>query len=263
MRENRDDILTKIIAFGVYFFLTAPIIVVVLSSFSPTSYLKFPPEEFSLKRDDNIFNAYGFVESFFNSLKLATLATAVDIVIGVSAALCITRYKFRGKEILSNFFTSPLFLPSITFGFVLLQIFSNFAGMSLFFRLFLGHLVIILPYIVRNVTASLVGFNWTLEEAALSLGATPLQSFFKVTLPLIKPGVLAGALLSFLYSLDDAALSAFLTGPNFVTLPIRMLAYMEFAFDPTLAAISTLLITFSLICIVAIEKLVGLDIFLQ
>lgn len=97
----------------------------------------------------------------------------------------------------------------------------------------------------------------------MSLGATPRQSFFKVTLPLIKPGLMAGALLAFLYSLDDATISAFLTGPTFVTLPIRMLAYMEFAFDPTLAAISTLLILMSLVAILALEKLVGLDIFLK
>lgn len=263
MREDKDDILLKIIAFAVYFFLAAPIIVVIFASFSPTAYLKFPPEEFSLKWYKNIFNTYGFVEGFINSMVLASIATIVDIILGISASLCIVRYNFRGKELLSNFFTSPLFLPSITFGFVLLQILSRFVGMPIFLKLFIGHTVIILPYIVRNVTSSLIGFNWSLEEAAMSLGATPIQSFFRVTLPLIKPGVMAGALLSFLYSLDDATLSAFLTGPTFVTLPVRMLSYMEFSFDPTLAAISTLLIAMSLICIVALEKFVGLDIFLK
>ena len=263
MHETRDNAFTKYIAFAVYLFLAAPIIIVILASFSPTAYLKFPPDEFSLKWYYNIFNANGFVEGFKNSMKLAVLATAIDIVIGICAALCITRYKFKGKELLANFFTSPLFLPSITFDFVLLQIFSMFTGMSIFMKLLIGHLVIILPYIVRNTTASLIGFNWSLEEAAMSLGATPVQTFFKVTLPLIKPGVMAGALLSFLYSLDDATISAFLTGPKFVTLPIRMLTYMEFAFDPTLAAISTLLILLSLVCIFAIEKLVGLDMFLK
>lgn len=263
MREEKDSIWLKIIAYGVYLFLAAPIIVVILSSFSPTSFLKFPPDQFSLKWYANIFAAHGFVEAFINSLVLASTATFIDIIIGVSAALCITRYDFRGKEALTNFFTSPLFLPSITFGFVLLQIFSMFSGMPIFLKLFMGHTVIILPYIIRNVITSLVGFNWSLEEAALSLGATPLQSFFKVTLPLIKPGLMAGALLAFLYSLDDATLAPFLTGPTYVTLPVRMLTYMEFAFDPTLAAISTVLITLSLVGILALEKLVGLNIFLK
>jgi len=263
MREDKDDIFLKIITFAVYLFLAAPIIVVVLASFSPTSYLKFPPEEFSLKWYVNIFKTYGFVEGFINSMVLASITTIIDIIVGVSASLCIVRYNFRGKELLSNFFTSPLFLPSITFGFVLLQILSKFSGMPIFLKLFIGHTVIILPYIIRNVTSSLIGFNWSLEEAAMSLGATPIQSFFRVTLPLIKPGVMAGSLLAFLYSLDDATLSAFLTGPTFVTLPVRMLSYMEFSFDPTLAAISTLLIAMSLICIIALEKFVGLDIFLK
>lgn len=263
MRDEKESLLIRLVAYAVYLFLAAPIIVVILSSFSPTSYLKFPPEQFSLKWYANIFTAYGFVDGFINSIVLASLTTLVDIVIGVAASLCITRYNFRGKEALTNFFTSPLFLPGITFGFVLLQIFSAFSGMPIILKLFIGHTVIILPYIIRNTISSLIGFNWTLEEAAMSLGATPRQSFFKVTLPLIKPGLMAGALLAFLYSLDDATISAFLTGPTFVTLPIRMLAYMEFAFDPTLAAISTLLILMSLVAILALEKLVGLDIFLK
>ena len=263
MREEKDSLWLQIITFAVYLFLAAPIIVVVLASFSPTAYLKFPPEEFSLKWYANIFETYGFVEGFINSMVLASVTTIIDIIVGVAASLCIVKYNFRGKELLANFFTSPLFIPGITFGFVLLQILSKFAGMPIFLKLFIGHTVIILPYIVRNVTSSLIGFNWSLEEAAMSLGATPVQSFFKVTLPLIKPGILAGSLLAFLYSLDDATLAAFLTGPTFVTLPVRMLSYMEFSFDPTLAAISTLLITMSLVCIVALEKLVGLDIFLK
>lgn len=263
MRDNKDDVLLKIISYVVYLFLAAPIIVVILASFSPTAYLKFPPDQFSLKWYYNIFDANGFVEGFVNSISMAAIATFIDIVIGVCASLCIVRYSYRFKEVLANFFTSPLFLPSVTFGFVLLQIFSMFSSLPIFLKLLIGHTVIILPYIVRNVTSNLIGFNWSLEDAAMSLGATPVQSFFKVTLPLIKPGVMSGALLSFLYSLDEATLSAFLTGPTFITLPVRMLAYIEFSFDPTLAAISTLLIALSVMCIVALERLVGLDMFLK
>lgn len=253
----------KIISILVYLFLAAPLIIVILSSFSPTAYLKFPPDEFSLKWYANIFNSYGFVQGFINSLLLASITTVIDLIVGISAALAIAKFNFRGKSFLTNFFTSPMFLPGITFGFVLLQVFSMFYGMPAFIKLMIGHSIIILPYIMRNVLSVSIGFNWKLEEAAQSLGANSLQCFRKITFPLIKPGVIAGGLLAFLFSLDDATLSAFLTDPKFVTLPVRMLTYMEFAFDPTLAAISTVLIVLSVSTIIIMEKYVGLDMFLE
>lgn len=253
----------KIISILVYLFLAAPLIIVILSSFSPTAYLKFPPDEFSLKWYANIFNSNGFVQGFINSLLLASITTVIDLIVGISAALAIAKFNFRGKSFLTNFFTSPMFLPGITFSFVLLQVFSMFYGMPAFIKLMIGHSIIILPYIMRNVLSVSIGFNWKLEEAAQSLGANSLQCFRKITFPLIKPGVIAGGLLAFLFSLDDATLSAFLTDPKFVTLPVRMLTYMEFAFDPTLAAISTVLIVLSVSTIIIMEKYVGLDMFLE
>lgn len=253
----------KVIALLVYAFLTAPLIIVIISSFSPTACLKFPPDEFSIKWYLNIFNGYGFEKGFVYSMILACITTLIDVIIGVAGAMCIAKYNFRGKEFLTNFFTSPMFLPGITFGFVLLQVFSMFHGIPAFVKLMIGHCVIILPYIMRNVISVSIGFNWKLEEAAQSLGATALQSFRKITFPLIKPGVIAGGLLAFLFSLDDATLSAFLTDPKFITLPVKMLSYMEFAFDPTLAAISTVLIFMSVTTIILMEKYIGLDMFLE
>lgn len=253
----------KVIAILVYAFLAAPLIIVIISSFSPTACLKFPPDEFSIKWYLNIFNGYGFEKGFLYSMILACITTLIDIIIGVAGAMCIAKYNFRGKEFLTNFFTSPMFLPGITFGFVLLQVFSMFHGIPAFLKLMIGHCVIILPYIMRNVISVSIGFNWKLEEAAQSLGATALQSFRKITFPLIKPGVIAGGLLAFLFSLDDATLSAFLTDPKFITLPVKMLSYMEFAFDPTLAAISTVLIFMSVTTIILMEKYIGLDMFLE
>ena len=198
-----------------------------------------------------------------NSLKLGLIATGVDVFLGVFAALAVCRYDFRGKNALLNYFTSPMYVPSVAFAFVLLQVYSQIGGIPGMARLLIGHLVIILPYIVRNTVSVLHVFDWTLEDAATSLGAAPAQVFFKITLPLAKPGVLAGALLAFLYSFDEVALSSLLSTPKFVTLPIRIMNYMELTFDPTLAAISTLLILASLVLIVLMEKLVGLDMFVK
>ncbi|MDD4763443.1 MAG: ABC transporter permease subunit, partial [Sphaerochaetaceae bacterium] len=197
------------------------------------------------------------------SLKVAIVATLIDIVLGVAAALSVTRYTFKGKHLLIAFFTSPMYVPSIAFAFVLLRVFSMIGGVPAYLRILLGHSIIIIPYIIRNTIAVLAGYNWLLEDAAASLSANPLQTFTKVTLPLIKPGIMAGALLSFLYSFDEAVLGSLLSSPRFITLPIRIMNYMEFSFDPTLAAISTLLIVMSLTSIVLMERLIGLDMFLK
>ena len=264
MREGKVGLLPKVVAIVVFLFLMAPLLVIILASFSPTSLVVFPPKGFSLKWYANIFSSStNFLSGFSNSIAIAAAATAIDIVLGVTASLSVSRYRFKGREALIAFFTSPMYVPSITFAFVLLQVFSNIGSIPGHVRIFLGHMVIILPYIVRNTLAVLTTFDWTLEDAAASLGANPVQVFFQITMPLIKPGVIAGALLSFLYSFDEAVLSSLLSSPKFITLPIRIMNYMEFSFDPTLAAISTLLILFSFVSILLLERFVGLDMFVK
>jgi putative spermidine/putrescine transport system permease protein len=204
-----------------------------------------------------------FLSGFRNSLMVALIATAADLVLGVAAALCVGRYRFRGRSVLLTFFTSPMYIPSVAFGFVLLRTFSALGPVPAFLKILLGHAVIILPYIIRNTLSMLAVFDWTLEDAAASLGAKPGEVFFRVTLPVIKPGVIAGALLSFLYSFDEAVLGSLLSSPRFVTLPVRIMNYIELSFDPTLAAISALLILFSFTAILLLERLTGLDMFVH
>lgn len=264
MDDRRVNWLCRLAAGLVMVFLVAPLVVIVIASFTPTALITFPPKGFSLKWYTNIFHSSThFMEGLANSLKLGLIATGVDVFVGVFAALSVCRYDFKGKNVMLNYFTSPMYVPSVAFAFVLLQVYSQIGGIPGMVRLLIGHLVIILPYIIRNTVSVLHVFNWTLEDAATSLGASPTQVFFKITLPLAKPGVLAGALLAFLYSFDEVALSSLLSTPKFVTLPIRIMNYMELTFDPTLAAISTLLILASLLLIVLMEKFVGLDMFVK
>lgn len=264
MSDNRIGWLSKIITIFVFMFLLAPLVVIILASFSPTPLVVFPPKGFSLKWYGNIFtSSTNFSSGFINSIEVAVIATAIDVLLGVTAALSVSRYQFKGRELLISFFTSPMYVPSIAFAFVLLQVFSQIGSFPGMLKILLGHMIIIMPYIVRNTLSVLSGFDWTLEDAAASLGASPVKTFSKVTLPLIKPGVVAGAMLSFLYSFDEAVLSSLLSSPKFVTLPIRIMNYMEFSFDPTLAAISTVLILMSLLLIILLEKFIGLDMFLS
>ncbi|MBQ1215277.1 MAG: ABC transporter permease [Firmicutes bacterium] len=264
MRDGHVNLLCKIVAILVMIFLVAPLLIIIIVSFTPTAVITFPPQGFSLRWYANIFTGTGkFMSGLVNSLKVGILATAIDVFLGVFGALSICRYNFKGKNILLNYFTSPMYVPSIAFSFVLLQVYSQIGGVTGMTRIFIGHLIIILPYIVRNTVSVLHVFNWTLEDAASSLGANPIQVFFKVTIPLAKPGIVSGGILAFLYSFDEVALSSLLSSPRFVTLPIRIMNYMELTFDPTLAAISTLLILGSLIIIVAMDKFVGLDMFMK
>lgn len=258
MSERKLNVPLKIFAGLVFFFLVLPLIVVVLASFSPTALVVFPPKGFSLKWYQNIFNSStNFLSGFGDSMSVGLTATAIDVVLGIAAALSVGRYKFKGRAFLSAFFSSPMYVPSITFAFVLLQIGSSVSGISSFVQILIGHAVIIFPYIVRNVIATLSGYDWELEDAAASLGASPAGTFFRITLPIIRPGVISGAILAFLFSFDEAVLSNLLSSPTFVTLPVRIMNYMEFSFDPTLASVSTILILLSLAITLLAEKLVG------
>lgn len=264
MSEKRVGWFPKLITILVFMFLLAPLIVIVLASFSPTPIVVFPPKGFSLKWYQNIFtSSTNFLSGFVNSIEVAVIATVIDVFLGVTASLSVARNQFKQKELLVSFFTSPMYVPSIAFAFVLLQVFSQIGSVPGMLKILLGHMIIIMPYIIRNTLSVLSGYNWTLEDAAASLGANPVNTFFRVTMPLIKPGVIAGSMLSFLYSFDEAVLSNLLSSPKFVTLPVRIMNYMEFSFDPTLAAISTLLILMSLLLITLLEKFLGLDMFLE
>ena len=264
MRDGKVSLLARIVTVLVYLFLMAPLAVIILASFSPTPIVTFPPKGFSTEWYAKIFDSStNFVSGFVNSMQVAVIATAIDIVLGVTAAHDLSRYRYKVREALDTIFTSPKNEHTNTYEFLMLNITRAIGGIPSFVKILLGHVVIILPYIVRNTLAVLAAFNWTLEDAAAGLGANAWQTFRHVTFPLIKPGVTAGALLSFLYSFDEVVLSGLLSSAKFMTLPIRIMNYMEFSFDPTLAAVSTLLILFSFIAIVLLERFMGLDMFVK
>ncbi|MEA4972745.1 MAG: ABC transporter permease [Candidatus Metalachnospira sp.] len=260
MREDRVNWFCKLMTIIAYTFILAPMIIIVIVSFNAGEAITFPPSGFSLRWYQNIFTGNtNFPLGFINSIKIATIATVFDIFIGIFASLSVTKYNFKGRGFLVSFFTSPMFIPSISFAFVLMRMTASIRMFTPFTKILIGHLVIILPYIIRNTISVLVNYNWTVEDAAASLGANPSQVFFKITLPLIKPGIISGAMLAFLYSFDEAVISSFLTSAKFMTLPVQIINYMEFTFDPTVAAISTILMAISFVIMLLINKFVGLD----
>jgi putative spermidine/putrescine transport system permease protein len=242
----------------VYAFLVLPLLIIVAISFSPTYQMLFPPRGLSLRWFTYILDQKEFIQSFTVSAVVAFCASLAALAIGVLVSLAIVRYSFRGKTVIENIFLMPIILPTVVTGVAMLQFFSIIGYHNFWMRLIIGHIVITIPYTIRSISASLYGVNRRLEEASLILGANRWQTFKNILLPLIKPGMIAGAMLSFIISFDNMTVSLFLAGADTVTLPVRIMLYLEWHIDPSVAAISTILIALTVVTIFIAEKIVGL-----
>lgn len=256
----------------VYVFLLTPLVIVVLASFNAGEYLTFPPEGFSLRWYAKFFDSASFMGSLWFSLKLALAATVVSTLLGTTVALYVVRFAGRWREHLRLLIILPLLLPEILTAIALLFFYYNIEaffkaigldGLSGLFRhsflgLLIGHVLITLPFVFLGISASLYNFDRSLEEAARSLGADKYTTFRRITLPLVKPGIIAGALLAFIISFDLFNISLLLKGVGVATLPIQLFDYVRWDFDPTAAAVSTVSIGITLLAILLTEKLVGL-----
>jgi putative spermidine/putrescine transport system permease protein len=241
-------------------FLVFPIGVAVLMSFDARSYLgPFPPTEFSLRWYENFFSDDYYLHGLKSSLIIAVIATIVSTISGVSAAIALDRYTGPGKQALESLFLSPLVVPAVVIGFALLLFFALIGVFDGFTRLLGGHIIITFPYTVRTTLAGLVGIRKNLTEAALSLGANERQAFWDVTFPLARTGIVAGAVFAFAFSMDDVAVSLFLTSPDTYTLPVAMVSMMRTNFDLTIAAAAVVLMVFTLLLILALDWFIGLD----
>lgn len=238
-------------------FILAPILVVLASSFTAAEYTSFPPRGLSLRWYVEILDHEEFLESLRVSAGVAVAAAAAALVVGTLVALALARYRFPGRTVLGGLFMSPLLLPSLILGIALLQFYTWLGVTKSWVTLVLGHVVLTTPYVIRLVGASLAGFRQELERAAQNLGATRAQTFRWVTLPLIRPGLLAGAAFAAIISFDDVNISLFLASPKTVTLPVRIFSYIEQTFDPLVTAVSSLLILISTVAIVALEWTIG------
>ena len=241
----------------VYVYLMASIVIVVLVSFTPSTYISFPPQGWSLRWYDEMLLKTEFLDSLWLSLWLAALSASVATVIGTLSSFALVRFRFPGRDLISTLALSPLLVAGIVTGIALLR-FMVLIGMGPSLgRLLVAHVVITTPYVVRAVTATLVGFDRSLEEAAMSLGADRWRTTRLVTLPLIKSGLMAGAIFAFIMSFDNVMVSIFLSTPEFTPLPIRIYQYVEFSAKPVVAAISTIQILVIVAVMLAMERLIG------
>ncbi|MCM3128445.1 MULTISPECIES: ABC transporter permease [unclassified Paenibacillus] len=259
MREKNIGL--SLISLVVFIFLLGPLLIIAASSFEPGTVLKFPPEGFSLRWYENIFEQGSFVRTFMISVIISLAGNVLALLIGVPAAYAISRFRFKGRDALNAIFLSPVLIPGIVLGFTLMRYLIVVYQLPLYAGLLIGHAVIMLPFIIRVIGSSLSNFDFAIEEAALSLGAGRVATFFKVVLPNIKSGIIAAILIAFLESFNNVDISVFMTGPGVSTLPIQMLTYVENYFDPTIAAISVLLMVVTGAFMFLIERMMGLSYF--
>jgi putative spermidine/putrescine transport system permease protein len=240
-----------------YAFLLAPLVVVLLTSFSNDGFLAFPPRHWGIAGYRALLENAPFQAGLQRSLVLAATVTLATLLIGTASAFAIARYSFRGRGALLAIFTAPLLMPTIVLALALLLVFARIGLLATFPGLVLGHCLVALPYVIRIVLTALRGIPPALEDAAATLGARPFQVFRRVTLPLMRPGLIAAAALAFLASFDEVVISLFLIGPRVTTLPIEVFHYVEYRADPQVSALSVVLIAFTVLLIVVIERSLG------
>ncbi len=242
LAENRPGAGVTVVALLVVAFLELPVAVIVLAAFSKTAYLTIPPRGLTLAWFAKVLSDLDYLSAIRMSFILACGSTVVSLALGVAAAYALFRKILPGAEAIGAFLMSPLILPGVVIGVALLQFYSltNLRGALL--SLVMAHVVITVPYVVRSALASLGGLDMALEEAARVLGADGFAAFRLVTLPLIAPGLVAGGLFAFVTSLDNVPVTIFLVGPGQTTLPVLIFSSVEMGVDPSVAAVSTLLI---------------------
>lgn len=239
-------------------FMLAPILIVVVVSFTSANFIAFPIRGFSLRWFYRIIEYRPFIDSLIVSLQLAFASTAVAGLIGIPAALALVRSRARFANGVSTFLLSPLSMPLIVLGLAFLFFLSKIGFGVSFLSLLVSHAVVGLPYVVRTVAGVYRGLSTDYEEQASILGANRWQIFWYVTLPLIRPGIFAGALFSILISFDNLPVSFFFGSAQTNTLPVVMLSYLEHQFDPSIAALSSVQMVLAVVALLIVERVYGL-----
>ena len=241
--------------------IVAPVVIVLMTSFTEGQTIKFPPKGFSLGWYEALFDASKSRQihrTAGNSLEIACFSTLLGVVLATLAALGLGRNPAKLARAADSLFMSPLVLPGITFGLAALVYFSLLGFRPSLDLMIAGHLIVTMPFILRTTTASLSQLDPALLDSSQSLGASWFYTLRRVTLPLIAPGIAAGAFLAFMASIDNVPVSLFLSNARTDTLPIRMWGMMESTLDVRVAAVSGVLIAAAFVLMLVMEWTVGL-----
>ena len=236
--------LVSAVAVAILAFLLVPQVILLIQSFTAEDYLSFPPKHFGLKWYRYVLFDEGWRRALLTSLIVATVSTPLALLVGTAAAVGLDRGPERGRRALRSMLVSPMVLPHVVLGLALYRVFLSVSMDDTIFGFITAHLLLATPYVVVTVGASLQTFNTTLEEAAQSLGASPVAAFFHITIPTIAPGLLAGAIFAFITSFDEFIVTYFLASRN-STIPIQIFGSLSYQIEPSIAAVSglTLVVT--------------------
>jgi putative spermidine/putrescine transport system permease protein len=238
-------------------FLLLPVVVIIPLSFSNSSFLAYPIEGWSLQWYRDMWNSDDWSRAAKNSFIVAPLATLLATTLGTLAAMGLARTQFFGRSFITGLLIAPMVVPVVVVGVSSYLYFAKLGLNDTYLGLILIHAALGAPFVVTTVLATLQNFNHNLVKASLSLGAGPLETFFRVTLPVIAPGVISGALFAFATSFDEVVVTLFLAGPDQVTLPRQMFTGIRENISPTIAAVATLLILFTTALMLTLEWLRG------
>lgn len=238
----------------VYFILYAPIVVLIIFSFN-NSKVNAVWQGFTLKWYAGLFNNKEVLEAMWSTLFIGLSSALISTMIGTLAAVGMYKYNFKGKTVLDGMLYVPVIIPEIVMGIALLMFFAQIKLPLGNLTLIMAHITFSISYVVVVVRARLEGFDKSLEEAAMDLGANQIETFIKVTLPVIMPGIVAGALLAFTLSVDDVIISFFVAGPGSTTLPLKIFSMVRFGVTPEINALSTIMLIVTLTVAVLSEKL--------
>ncbi|KRK64121.1 hypothetical protein FC72_GL000687 [Companilactobacillus tucceti DSM 20183] len=239
--------------------LVVPLLIVIVTSFGQESAISFPIKGFTFDWYKNVFQQPDFVEGLKMSSIVAILASFLALLVGTPIVYVLTRFDIHHKDWFQTIFLSPALIPEIVIGFALYQALVISLQLPLFISLIVGHFLLCLPYVVRLITAGMMEFDESIEEAAWMVGYDKLTAFFKVVIPNIKQSVVAAFILSFITSFNNIPISLFLNGPDLNMLPTSILNYLENNYDPTVSAVSVILMIITALMMIIVEKYLGLN----
>ena len=248
-----------VFAGGVVAFILLPVVIVALYAFYDTGYFTLPPKALSFRWFVNFFENARFRAALVSSFTIAAIVVPVSLAIAVPASIAIVRYRFVGRQTLNAVLMSPLIVPGVVIGISFLSLATQ-TGIGLGLApLVVSMICFTFPFALRALVANLHGLDPRLEEAARNLGASPWRAFLHVTLPQLRPGLLAGGIFVFVEAIDNFSIAVFLTNARTSTLPVEAYSYVRDFDDPTVAAIAVLLMSLSVVLVLVIDRVVGLD----
>ncbi len=263
MKDGGKTLCFALVAGLCVLILSLPTIIIIGASVTSGSILRFPPEGFSLRWYEELVEADAFRDAFWRTLHVSLVCTAISIPAGVLAALATVRYRLRFRAAIQVYLLLPFTVPLVVSGIGMMVFFGEIRILGQIWPVGIGLCVINLPFMIWAVSASAGALDPELENAAANCGANPVQVFFTVTIPAVMPGVITGALLMFILAFNEFLVSLFLTDSRTVTLPVQIYNSIRSVITPDLAAVSVVYIGVALVTVWAIDRLVGLEIFLK